>query len=104
MVDLSRVVMSGPLGPYAEGFAAELGSRGYAASSVLHHCRLLGHVSRWLETQKLEAGALSTGLSEDFLAERHAAGQQVALRIGSLEPLLAYLRGLGVIEVPHPSP
>ncbi|WP_424533566.1 tyrosine-type recombinase/integrase [Sphaerisporangium viridialbum] len=99
MVDLSGVAVSGPLAPYAEGFAVELASGGYAASTVLHHYRLLGHASRWLEARRLEACALSVEVAERFLAERHAVGHLAALRIGSLEPLLGYLRSLGVAGV-----
>ena len=69
---------------------------------MLHHCRLLAHVSRWLEARNLGASALNAELAEGFLAERHAAGHQVPLRIGSLEPLLDHLHALGVAGVPEP--
>jgi site-specific recombinase XerD len=75
--------------------------QGYAASTVLHHCRLLGDVSRWLQARNLGAAALSVDLVEDFLTERRAAGRRVSLRVGSFEPLLAYLASLGVAEVPR---
>ncbi|WP_433258223.1 tyrosine-type recombinase/integrase (plasmid) [Streptosporangium sp. CA-135522] len=100
MVDLSRVVASGPLAPFVEGYAAELAGQGYAASSVLHHCRLMGHVSRWLGVRKAEVGVLNEEKAQEFLAEQHAAGRLMALRVGSLEPLLAHLRSVGVVGAP----
>jgi site-specific recombinase XerD len=100
MIDLFRVMASGPLAPYVEGYAAELASKGYAASTVLHHCRLMGHVSRWLEARNAEADGLNEEMAAEFLAECHAAGRLGALRIGSLEPLLAHLRSVGAIGVP----
>ena len=75
MSELSRVVLSGPLEVYAEGFAAELARQGYAPSVVVIHVRLLAHVSRWLEGGGLDASALGEAAAEAFLAERRAAGR-----------------------------
>lgn len=104
MSDLSRVAISGPLEGYAEGFASELARQGHAFSSVVFHLRLLAHVSRWLETRDLDVAALDLAMAEAFLAGRQASGRSAALRIGSLEPLLAYLRGAGAVAVPGPLP
>ena len=104
MSDLSRVAISGPLEEYAEGFASELARQGYAPGSVLFHVRLLAQVSRWLEARDLGAAALDLARAEAFLAERQASGRSAALRIGSLAPLLAYLRGAGAVAVPGPLP
>jgi integrase/recombinase XerD len=104
MSNLSRVAMSGPLEGYADGFAGELAGQGYAPSSVVFHVRLLAHVSRWLEARDLDVAALDLARGEAFLAERQASGRSAALRIGSLEPLLGYLRGAGAVAVPRPIP
>jgi hypothetical protein len=105
-LDVSSAVasVSGPLKPYADGFAAVLVTQGYAAGTVMRHRQLMGHLSRWLEAHELGADALGEVLIEEFLAERHAAGRQASLRIGSFAPLLAYLRGVGVIGAPHDVP
>jgi site-specific recombinase XerD len=89
---------------YAEGFASELARQGYAFSSVVFHVRLLAHVSRWLEARDLDAAALDPGMARAFLAGRQASGRSASLRIGSLGPLLAYLRGAGAVAVPVPLP
>ena len=93
MGELSQVALSGPLGEYAEGFAADLARQGYAPSVVVIHVRRLAHVSRWLEARGLDASALDEAAGEAFLADRQAAGRSAMLRIGSLAPLLEYLRG-----------
>ena len=104
MGELFQVVLSGPLGEHAEGFADELASRGYAPSVVVIHVRLLAHVSRWLEAGGLDASALDEAAGEAFLADRRAAGRSAPLRIGSLAPLLEYLRGIGAAPVHGPVP
>jgi integrase/recombinase XerD len=102
--ELFQVALSGPLERYAEGFAAELAGQGYAPSVVVIHVRRLAHVSRWLEARGLDAAALDEAAGRAFLADRQAAGRSVRLRIGSLEPLLEYLRGIGVAQFPGPVP
>lgn len=104
MVELSQVAVSGPLEKHAEGFAGWLAWQGYAPSVVVIHVRLLGHVSRWLEAGGLDASALDQAAGEEFLAWRRAAGRSAKLRIGTLEPLLDYLRGIGATPVPVPVP
>ena len=53
MKDPSQVRVTGPLGPYAKGFRAELGRQGYASSSAVNQLKLVGHLSRWTTTQGL---------------------------------------------------
>ena len=104
MCELSKVAVSGPLERYAEGFADELARQGYAPSVVVIHVRLLAHVSRWLEAGGLDASALDEEAGEAFPADRRAAGRSALLRIGSLAPLLEYLRGIGAAPVHGPVP
>jgi integrase/recombinase XerD len=103
LCELSKVALSGPLERYAEGFAGDLARQGYAPSVVVIHLRRLGHVSRWLEARGLDAAALDEAAGEAFLADRRAAGRNFLLRIGSLAPLLEYLRGIGA-ALPGPVP
>jgi integrase/recombinase XerD len=104
MGELFQVALSGPLEGHAEGFAAELARQGYASSVVVIHVRLLAHVSRWLEARGLEAAALDEAAGEEFLAWRRASGRSAKLRLGSLGPLLEYLRGIGAAPVPGTVP
>ena len=91
MGKLSRVRVSGPLEPYAEGFSAELVRLGYVPKSVDDQLRLAGHVSRWLESEDLDGSALTSAKVDDFLAERRAGGQDF-VTARAMAPLLDYLR------------
>ena len=53
MKDPSQVRVTGPLGPYAEGFRAELARQGYASSSAVNQLKLVGHLSRWMTMEGL---------------------------------------------------
>lgn len=97
MGDLSRVRVSGPLLPYVEGFAAWLVERGYASTSVLFHVRLMAKVSHWIQAEGLAVSELSPAVVDVFLAGRAAVGHLVRLRSGSFQPLLGYLRAVGVV-------
>ena len=104
MGGLFQVALSGPLEEHAAGFAADLARQGYAPSVVVIHVRRLAHVSRWLEARGLGASALDEAAGRAFLADRQAEGRSASLRIGSLAPLLEYLRGIGAAPVPGPVP
>src|SRR6266852_3153878 len=54
----SRIQVSGPLAPYAEGWRAELAARGFARHSVLAHAQLVAHLSGWMMAAGLPAGVL----------------------------------------------
>lgn len=99
MNDPSRVRVSGPLEPYAPGFAAELSRVGYAPRSAAAQLWLMAHVSRWLEGEGLDSHALSPAEVERFLDARRAAGYSNHLSGRGIEPLLQYLRGLGAVPV-----
>jgi len=96
MRDPSRVRVSGPLEPFAAGFAAELSRQGFTPGSACKQLTLFAHLSRWLATEGLEPGALSPELAERFCEARRAAGYTQLLTAKALSAPLAYLRGLGV--------
>lgn len=81
---------------YAAGFGAHLLERGYAPSSAEDQLRLLAHLSRWIEERREEPAALTPELVEQFLAARRESYVKLA-SLRALEPLLEYLRGLGVL-------
>jgi len=97
MTDLSRVRVTGPLEPFAAGFAAELVRRGYASQPAAQQLRLMAHVSRWLAAEGKRAAALDAPAVEAFGISRRAAGYSNHLTGEALGPLLVYLRGLGVV-------
>ena len=95
MVDPSRAHVTGPLQPYAAGFAAELARLGYASGQACGQMFLMAHVSRWLAGEGLDAGGLTPEAAGRFLAARRAGGYARLLSPKGLAPLLGYLRRLG---------
>src|ERR1700745_2635725 len=102
MKDSSQVRVTGPLGPYAEGFRAELARQGYARSSAVNRLKLVGHLSRWMTIEGLSAPELVPAEVERYVAARRAARYRHNLSEQGLRPLLEYLRGLGALSEPAP--
>ncbi len=102
MHDPSRVRVSGPLEVFASGFVAELARLGYRRTPATFQLQLMAHVSRWLQSEGLGAGELSSEVVERFLAARRAAGYTNYVTARALAPLLGYLRGLGVAPAASP--
>ena len=98
MDDASRVRFTGPLEPYAAGYAAELARLGYTPLSALMQLRLAAQLSRYLVSEGLPA--LTLDAASDFLAARRTAGLREYVHMQAFGPLLGYLRGIGA--VPHP--
>ena len=44
----AAVRVTGPLAPFADGYADALRQWGYAPGSAVHQVRLMAHLSRWL--------------------------------------------------------
>lgn len=93
--------VSGPLGPYAQGFWKELARQGYSGGTAEGHVYLMAYLSRWLVARGLDPDDLTVERLRGFLADRRANGQRRWVSFRSVDPLLGYLRGLGV--VPEPS-
>jgi integrase/recombinase XerD len=94
--DPPEVWVGGPLAHWAEGFIAYLTSRGYVWSSASHHLYLMAELSTWLGRQGLAAVDLTPLVAERFW-EFLRADSSYHTKSASMEPLLAYLRGLGVL-------
>lgn len=97
MHDPLRVRVSGPLAPYAAGYAADLARVGYRTSGAVLSLRLVANLSAWLDAEGLEAGALSAAQVDRFLVARRAVGHTRYASIRAIRPALEYLRGLGVV-------
>jgi integrase/recombinase XerD len=95
------VRVTGPLAPYARGFAGELARLGFTELSASGQLRLAAHLSWWLARAGLGAAALSSPVTDRYLAARRAAGYTAYLTPKALRPLLDYLRRLGVAPEPE---
>jgi len=72
---VSRVLMRGPLAPFAEAYRAELKRRGYTPLTTVNELRQVGRLSLWLEAGGHRADGLSEEKVERFLASQRAAGR-----------------------------
>src|ERR1700682_3963962 len=93
-----RVRVTGPLGAFNSGFAAELVRLGYRPNAVACQLQLMAHLSRWMAGRGLTADELTALILAEFLTARRDAGYRQWLSTKALSPLLAYLRGLGVVS------
>lgn len=93
----SRVRVDGPLHPFAAGFRGELSASGYSSSPAAGHLQLMAHLSRWLADREMGSDGLTAARVEQFLVDRRSVGRvHRRLTLAGLDPLLGYLRGLGV--------
>lgn len=104
-----RVLMTGPLAPFAEAYSAGLRERGYTPLTTVNLLRQLARLSRWLQADGLSAVDLSGRRVEEFLVWQRAAGcSRSAVSRPGLVCLLEVLRELGVLasepSVPTGSP
>lgn len=95
---VSRVLMRGPVAPYAEAYRAELSRRGYTARSAVNELRQVARLSVWLEESGLTAAELNGGRAEEFAAFQRSQGRhQAQWSRPGLACLLEVLRNLGVL-------
>jgi site-specific recombinase XerD len=96
--------MTGPLAPFAEAYAAELGERGYTPLSVVGELRQVGRLSRWLEARGQEASDLSADRLAQFLTWQRAGGRhRCQWSRPGLVCLLDVLRRQGVVAAEQPA-
>ena len=86
----------GPLAPHAAGFVVELVGRGYRPRSVSGQLELMAHLSRWMAEGDVELGGLTVEMADRFLAVRRESASSLR-SWRALDPLIGYLRGLGVV-------
>ncbi len=100
MSSVCGVRFVGPLERYAKGFASELSRTGYTRGSMHYRLLLMAHLSRWLDEERLDPGALTPSRVEEFLVVRRAEGYSLYRSPLALAPLLDYLESVGV-DVPR---
>src|SRR3954451_251492 len=100
MIDVTRVGMTGPIVPFAAGFAAELQSLGYTDHSARAQLWLAAHLSGWMADHGFGVSELDAAGIGEFVAWRRVTGRTAFRSAKALEPLLGYLRGLGAAPLP----
>lgn len=72
---VSRVVMTGPLAPFADQYRDRLKDRGYTRRTAVAQLRQVARLSCWLEGAGLTAAELSGDRVVEFLAFQRATGR-----------------------------
>jgi len=97
---VSRVLMTGPLAPFADAYGLALSERGYTQRTAVNLLRQVARLSCWLEARGLTVAELSIDRVEEFLVVQRAGGRH---RAGWSRPglvcLVDVLRAMGVVAV-----
>lgn len=93
---ISRVLVLGPLAPFADSYREKLKERRYTRRSAVNLQRQMAHMSRWLEAEGLGVEDLSEELIEAFVSFQRANDRDRLLSRPGLLCLLELLRELGV--------
>lgn len=105
---VSRVLMTGPLAPFADQYRERLRERRYARLSTVNIERQVAQMSRWLEAEGLGVEQLSEARVEAFVSFQRASGRgPSSLSRPGVVCLIELLRELGVVAavvLPTPSP
>lgn len=98
----TRVLVTGPLEPYASGYWRELDRQGYSTWTAVSYLYSFARVSRWLAERALTAADLDAECVGRFLAERPGSSRATVRRATprGMFSLLGYLQGLGVAPAP----
>jgi len=94
--------VSGPLAPFAAGFALWLASRAYSPSAAAGRLCQFDQLSRWLAREGLAVGELTGERAERFAEARRAAGLVSWSSACSVALPLGYLRQPGAAPAPEP--
>jgi integrase/recombinase XerD len=100
---VSKVLVTGPVAPFADAYALELKQRGYTPLTAVNQLRQVARLSNWLEARGLGVAGLTGERVEEFLAVQRADGRHRAQwsRPGLL-CVLDVLRNLGEVAREQP--
>jgi integrase/recombinase XerD len=101
---VSRVLMTGPLAPFADAYRVELHQRGYTVRSTVGELRQVARLSSWLAARGLTAAELSAARVDEFMGWQRADGRHRSQwSCAGLRCLLDVLRGHGVLAAEEPA-
>ncbi len=72
---VSRVLMTGPLAPFADDYRRGLTEHGYTPRTAEHQLRQVARFSVWLENSEVGVAQLSQRHVEDFLVAQRSVGR-----------------------------
>src|ERR1700680_2957956 len=91
---VSRVLMTGPLAPFADAYRVELRRRGYTVRSAVCELRQGARLSCWLEGRALTGGGVGRGLGVLAAEEPAAPSSPRDVLLAGFERYLLAERGL----------
>jgi len=91
----ARIVVDGPLAPFADGMRKALAAQGYAGDTITDHVHLLADLSGWLASRDLTAADLTSAAAEEFAAGRRGRGFRTGTGPRAVIPVVEYLRSTG---------
>ena len=101
---VSRVLMTGPLAPFADAYGVELRRRGYTVRSTVCELRQVARLSGWLAARGLTAAELSVVRVDEFLVWQRVEGRcRSQWSRPGLMCLLDVLREHGVLVAEEPA-
>lgn len=98
----SGVRMTGPLAVHQNGLWSHLRGLGYAHFSAKNLLGVAAHLSRWLQADGSSPADLTADRIDAFLRDRRASGYVCWRTPKGLEPILHYLRSVGVAPLIEP--
>ena len=99
MIDQKKRRGKNPVTVLSKGLEEDLRRQGYRPGTIWKQRKLLNDLIGWLQVQQLGMGDLSMAQVDRFMADRRAAGVRKLKTRKALGPILAHLRGLGLVPV-----
>ncbi len=99
----SRVVVAGPLGPFAEAYRSRLEERGYTALTMVNELRQVARLSRWMESAELGVAELTTEQLDRFYEACRGVRDSRNCSLRTLVVLLEMLADDGVLAKKPPA-
>ncbi len=99
---VSKVVVGGPLAPFAAAFKARLEVCGYTPLTTVNALRVMAHLSRWLDARGMTLADLNSEQVDVYIDARRSAGYTSACSPSSLTPLIEVLAAAGVLPADPP--
>ena len=99
---VSRVLVRGPLAPFADAYREALEVRRYTPMSAVNLQRQVAQLSRWLDVRGLGVGGLDEACIDVFVSDLRAKGREATVSRLGLSCLLELLRERGAVSVAVP--
>ena len=93
----------GGMGPHIEPFREYLLGAGYAPGTVRGLLMVMGQLGRWMHVNVSDPDRLTNAEIEAFCRSLRTRPDRRIPRLRSVDPLVVYLRDVGVLELPAPA-